>query len=279
MVTESNVQDLDVARVSVVIPCYRCKETIRRALDSVYHQTLRPAEVILVDDASPDDTLSLLSDLAKNYPDNWVKVVSLEVNSGPGTARNAGWSLASQPYVAFLDSDDSWHHKKVELQYKWMESNPEASLTGQTGLTIEESSGIATASYVCSEVTFTKVSSRELLLSNKFSTPSIMLRRGLPLRFPEGKRFCEDYELWCLLCISGFECYSIDKPLTFCHKPLYGHAGLSGSLWKMEKGELDVYEVLRKEGKIGFYYHCFLRLWSLMRYLRRVSKIKLGGAS
>ncbi|RUQ46024.1 glycosyltransferase, partial [Corynebacterium pseudodiphtheriticum] len=63
MVTESSVQNPDTAWVSVVIPCYRCKETIRRALDSVYHQSLRPAEVILVDDASPDNTLNFLFEL------------------------------------------------------------------------------------------------------------------------------------------------------------------------------------------------------------------------
>ncbi len=278
MATESSVQNPNIARVSVVIPCYRCKETIRRALDSVYHQSLRPAEVILVDDASPDDTLNLLFELAKEYPANWVKVISLVVNSGPGTARNEGWGLASQPYVAFLDSDDSWHYKKIELQYEWMQSNPEVSLTGQKGLTIEESSSIATASYESSDVSFTRVLKHQLLLSNKFSTPSIMLRRDLPLRFPEGKRFCEDYELWCVLSCSGFECYSIDKPLTFCHKPLYGHAGLSGNLWDMEKGELEVYKVLRTQGKVEAYYYYFLKVWSLMRYLRRASKIKLGSS-
>ncbi|MBM9488062.1 glycosyltransferase family 2 protein [Pseudomonas sp. ICBG1301] len=276
MVTESSVQNPDTAWVSVVIPCYRCKETIRRALDSVYHQSLRPAEVILVDDASPDNTLNFLFELAKEYPEHWIKVISLAVNSGPGTARNEGWRIASQPYIAFLDSDDSWHYKKIELQYEWMKNNPEVFLTGQKGLTIEESSSIATAPYESGDVTFTRVLKQQLLLSNKFSTPSIMLRRDLPLRFPEGKRFCEDYELWCVLCCSGLDCYSIDKPLTFCHKPLYGHAGLSGNLWNMEKGELEVYKVLRAQRKIGFYYHCFLKFWSLMRYLRRASKVKLG---
>ncbi len=279
MVTESSVKNPNIARVSVVIPCYRCKETIRRALDSVYHQSLRPAEVILVDDASPDNTLDFLLELAKEYPLNWVKVITLALNSGPGTARNEGWGLASQPYVAFLDSDDSWHYKKIELQYEWMQRNPEVTLTGQKGVTIEDSSTIATAPYESGDVSFTRVLQHQLLLSNKFSTPSIMLRRDLPIRFPEGKRFCEDYELWCVLSCSGFECYSIDKPLTFCHKPLYGAAGLSGNLWGMEKGELGVYKVLRAQRKIGLYYYCFLKAWSLMRYLRRASKIKLSGSS
>jgi glycosyltransferase involved in cell wall biosynthesis len=279
MVTEPGIKDSSVARVSVVIPCYCCKDTIRRAVESVYQQSLRPAEVIIVDDASPDNTLSVLSELAKEYPEGWISIISLAMNAGPGTARNHGWNLASQPYVAFLDSDDSWHHNKIELQYGWMQKNPGAALTGQTGLTIDTSSNIKTKSLREGDVRFSRVSSRDLLLSNRFSTPSIMLRKDLPNRFPEGKRFCEDYELWCDLCCSGFQCYSIDVPLTFCYKPLYGHAGLSGNLWKMEQGELGVYAALRAKRKIGLFLHGCLSIWSLVRYVRRAAKLKFSRGS
>ncbi|WP_426134525.1 glycosyltransferase family 2 protein [Pseudomonas sp. PWP3-1b2] len=279
MVTESDVPSSSAARVSVVIPCYCCKDTVRRAVDSVYQQSLRPAEVILVDDASPDDTLALLTALAGEYPRGWINIVSLAANAGPGTARNEGWNAASQPYVAFLDSDDSWHRQKIEVQYGWMQRNPTVALTGQTGLTIEASSVVATEYYAEEDVVFSSVSSRELLLSNRFSTPSVMVRKALPFRFPEGKRFCEDYELWCDLCCSGYSCYSMNKPLTFCYKPLYGHAGLSGNLWKMEKGELGVYRALRGKKKIGFMSYCSLTFWSLARYVRRAMKLMFGRGS
>ncbi|WP_339456859.1 glycosyltransferase family 2 protein [Pseudomonas sp. EA_65y_Pfl1_P120] len=279
MVTEPDMQSSRVARVSVVIPCYCCKDTVRRAVDSVYQQSLRPAEIILVDDASPDDTLALLTALAEEYPTGWISIVALVANAGPGTARNEGWNVASQPYVAFLDSDDSWHSQKIELQYGWMQRNPTVALTGQTGLTIEASSAVTIEYYTKEDVAFSQVLSRELLLSNRFSTPSVMLRKELPFRFPEGKRFCEDYELWCDLCCSGFACYSINKPLTFCYKPLYGHAGLSGNLWKMELGELRVYSALRANRKIQFISYCSLMLWSLARYIRRAIKLACSRGS
>ncbi|MBV4454520.1 MULTISPECIES: glycosyltransferase family 2 protein [Pseudomonas] len=279
MVTEPDMQSSRVARVSVVIPCYRCKDTVRRAVDSVYQQSLRPAEVILVDDASPDDTRAFLASLAEEYPSGWIRVITLTTNAGPGTARNEGWNAASQLYIAFLDSDDSWHRQKIELQYGWMQRNPTVALTGQTGLTIEVSSAVATKHYIEKDVNFSQVLGRELLMSNRFSTPSVMLRKDLPYRFPEGKRFCEDYELWCDLCCSGFACYSMNKPLTFCYKPLYGHAGLSGNLWKMELGELRVYSVLRAKKKIRFVSYCSLTFWSLARYVRRTIKLKFGHGS
>src|SRR5215831_14326963 len=97
------------APVSAVIPCYRCGATIRRALESVAGQTLLPSEVILVDDCSADGTEAELRQIATEYPQGWIKVVSLSANGGPGVARNGGWDAAAQPYVAFLDADDCWH--------------------------------------------------------------------------------------------------------------------------------------------------------------------------
>lgn len=118
------------ADVSVVIPCYRCSDVIERAVTSVWEQTLRPAEVILVDDCSGDGTVDTLYALQKKFPPNWIKVIELEQNSGPGEARNAGWAAASHSYVAFLDADDSWHPQKIEIQYSWMIEHPDVVLTG-----------------------------------------------------------------------------------------------------------------------------------------------------
>ena len=101
-----------LAPVSVVIPCYRCSLTIRRALASIAQQSLKPAEVILVDDASGDGTLAVLKELASSYP-NWMRLIALETNRGAASARNEGWAAASQPFIAFLDADDTWHREKI----------------------------------------------------------------------------------------------------------------------------------------------------------------------
>ena len=82
--------------VSVIIPCYRCASTIRRAIQSVINQTQKPAEVVLVDDASADETLVVLRELEEQYPD-WIKVIALTENKGAASARNAGWAMANQP--------------------------------------------------------------------------------------------------------------------------------------------------------------------------------------
>jgi len=113
-----------IAPVSVVIPCYRCGATIKRAVDSVAAQTLRPAEVILIEDGSGDNTLEQLYRVQGEHPKDWIKIIALEKNSGPSFARNTGWDAATQPYIAFLDADDSWHPQKTEIQYQWMAAHP-----------------------------------------------------------------------------------------------------------------------------------------------------------
>ncbi len=65
--------NIAIAPVSVIIPCYRCASTIQRAVQSVSNQTQKPVEVILVDDASGDDTLAALHELAQQNSD-WIKL-------------------------------------------------------------------------------------------------------------------------------------------------------------------------------------------------------------
>ena len=96
------VSDRVFVPISVVIPCFRCSATIERAVMSVAVQSVLPNEVILVDDASGDDTLSQLHRLQSRFSTGWIKIIELNTNSGAGTARNKGWDAAKSEFVAFL---------------------------------------------------------------------------------------------------------------------------------------------------------------------------------
>ena len=93
--------EIKLAPVSAVIPCYQAVKHLERAVDSVMNQTVRPSELILVDDASPDngETRYLIENLAEKINSEkagvLVKVIFLSANKGPGGARNAGWEKAS----------------------------------------------------------------------------------------------------------------------------------------------------------------------------------------
>lgn len=98
--------------VSVVIPAYNSRDTIQQAVATARAQTLRPVQIIVVDDASKDDTLQQLQAIAG--PD--LLVVNSPVNGGGGAARNRGIENATGDVVAFLDADDLWAPNKLANQ-------------------------------------------------------------------------------------------------------------------------------------------------------------------
>ncbi len=229
--------------VSAIIPCFRSAHTVGRAIESVARQTARPREVILVDDASGDDTLNALRRYQAQYGQDWIKIFILERNTGPAAARNLAWNNAESEFIAFLDADDAWHPEKIEIQYNWMKSHPEAQITGHPCTVLSKAQ---TPPPLPKQWGVHPVLSRKLLLSNRFSTPTAMLRRELPVRFPAAQRYSEDYLLWLRLALAGNSIYFITLPLTFLFKTRYGASGLSGRLWDMEKGELSNYLQLQQ---------------------------------
>jgi hypothetical protein len=99
--------------ITVVIPTFNRLGLVLEALASIFAQTYRPIEIIVVDDCSTDGTANHL--VTTTFPEP-VRVVTLVTNRGPSAARNAGIENAQGEYVAFLDSDDWWLPHKLEQQ-------------------------------------------------------------------------------------------------------------------------------------------------------------------
>jgi glycosyltransferase involved in cell wall biosynthesis len=107
--------------VSIIIPTYNTEKFIRDTLQSVQNQTYQNWEMILVDDASTDKTVSVIEEFAKN--DDRIKLFKLEKNSGNGFARNIAVEKASGKYIAYLDADDLWFPEKLEKQIEFLKAN------------------------------------------------------------------------------------------------------------------------------------------------------------
>jgi glycosyltransferase involved in cell wall biosynthesis len=265
-----------VAPVSVVVPCYRCASTIGRAVASVAGQTLRPAELILVNDASPDNLSPVLHALQAQYGD-WVRVLELPINAGAASARNAGWDAATQPYVAFLDADDAWHPAKIALQYAYLRDNPDVALCAH--LCRELPSTVAHApdwplddGVLCAQnlTPYTQpITWRGMLLRHQFVTPSVMLQATLPWRFAQGQRYMEDHRLWLDLLHAKQRVVRLNIDLVAVYKPVYGASGLSAAMWPMEQAELDNYRNLYKQGALSWGMWCVMALYSLAKYAKR----------
>ena len=114
-------------KVSVVIPAYNAAGTIMRTLSSVLSQTFTDFEMLVVDDASQDETAKL----AREIPDPRMRLLQHARNLGAAAARNTGIHAAQGDWIAFLDADDVWTEDKLAVQVGFMQGNPQvgASVT------------------------------------------------------------------------------------------------------------------------------------------------------
>ena len=103
--------------ISVVIPVYNCAEYINEAIDSVINQTLRPKEIIIVNDGSTDGLLNKIEPYGNGI------IVINQKNKGLAEARNVGIKNSTGEIIAFLDADDIWYSHKLDLQVKLLNSD------------------------------------------------------------------------------------------------------------------------------------------------------------
>lgn len=107
--------------VSIIVPTYNTEKFIRQTIESVQNQTYQNWEMILADDASTDQTVSIIEEFAQK--DNRIKLFKLPENRGNGFARNAALEKATGKYIAYLDADDLWFPTKLEKQIQFLKAN------------------------------------------------------------------------------------------------------------------------------------------------------------
>lgn len=239
-------------KVSVIIPCYNSAATIVTALQSIVDQTLPAHEVLCVDDCSKDDTIRVIEAFAAQLAEQGVTAPTIRVhrmpkNGGPSLARNTGWSQAEGTYVAFLDSDDIWHPRKLEAQMRAMAETQSfgASHARQVDLGNTPDAAIAAARPV-------QLSLNGLLYRSRIITSSVILQNVPDYRFPEDMRYCEDFKLWCQILADQRKFVLLDVPLSGIVGGHDAAPGLSAAVLKMEKGKLSVFRGLYRDGRISW---------------------------
>jgi len=255
--------------VSVVMPCYCSAATVGEAIDSVLTQTAKPLELIAVDDASTDGTMQILEARQRAGGADWLRIIRLPLNRGVASARNAGWAAARGKYLAFIDSDDTWHPRKVEIQHAFMQAHSAAAVSAHRTVRSERGAKPALVPPDEPQVSYPGVGA--LLLRNLFGVRTVMLRRELPYRFLEGRRHMEDHLLWMTMALRGERIAVLDAPLASIHKLPYGASGLSADLWLMEKGDLDNYRLLHRDSLISLPAMVGLQALSLAKFAKRLA--------
>ena len=105
-------------KVSIIIPVYNSSKHIEECINSVINQTYKNLEIIIVNDKSIDNSLSIIN----SFKDKRIKIINLKENSGVSTSRNKGVEVSTGELICFLDSDDYWNKEKIEKQVKFIKN-------------------------------------------------------------------------------------------------------------------------------------------------------------
>ena len=216
--------------VSVIVPVYNTKRYLKRCLDSVCSQTEPNIEIIVIDDASPDDSWQLIQEYSQR--DSRIVAIRHKKNKHLGGARNTGIDAAKGHWILFLDSDDYidcdtvriiWDYSKkypdVELlHYMWFFVNSESQIISQTDPRIKDVMIIADMFWHYCNMQYPIV--WHLACGNIWKR-DFLVRNGF--RFPEHTTI-EDFAVFMQWI------YWLDSPALFIPQHLYYYRKHSGSI-------------------------------------------------
>lgn len=186
-------------RVSVIIPVRNGAQFIGQAIDSILSQTLTDLELLVVDDASTDNTPEII----QSYGDPRLRCLRNPQCLGVSASRNRAMAEARAPYVAFLDADDIAYPQRLEMQVAYLENNPSVALVG-SHLDYIDAKGQQLYSEQPGQRPCAPQALRLELLHRACILPSTAMGRTSALREVGGFSkldYAEDHDLWCRLAV------------------------------------------------------------------------------
>ncbi|GFO72540.1 hypothetical protein BJAS_P2886 [Bathymodiolus japonicus methanotrophic gill symbiont] len=228
--------------ISLIIPTYNRCSLLKRALNSVFKQSRKPDEIIVVDDGSIDNTAEMLAD---EFP--LVRVIR-QSNKGVSAARNAGIQQAKSDWIALLDSDDTWQAEKLATQFLALQRSADTKICHTEEIWIRK--GVRVNAMHKHKKAGGWIFKQCLPLC-AMSPSSIIIHRsvfddvGL---FDESLPACEDYDLWLRI--------SAKYPVLFIEQQLIkkygGHEDqLSHKYWGMDRFRIQTLEKIISQGELS----------------------------
>ncbi|HCL4438286.1 TPA: glycosyltransferase [Clostridium botulinum] len=229
--------------VSAVIPCYNCENFIEETVSSLLSQTIQLKEIILINDASTDNTAEILRQIEEKNKDI-VKVIDLKKNKGASYARNYGVKISRGDYILFMDSDDvaelmlieNYRSRLQELNYGMEDKY---ALCYSAYIQIDEKDNEISEIIKGIQVEPEEILGYEFLRNYIISTSGVVVYKKLFLEcggFNEKLVYSEDWDLWLKLAMKGGFAY-INKPMVKIRRHLNN---ISSNIKNMLEGERKV---------------------------------------
>lgn len=220
--------------VSVVIPTFNREARLSAAIRSVLNQSLTPSEIIVVDDGSTDATENIIKSFSE------VRYIHQE-NQGVSQARNHGIRLAEHEWIAFLDSDDEWLPRKLERQWRALDSQPQYRFCHTDEIWIRNGKRV---NPMKKHAKYGGFIFNQCLPLCVISPSSVLMHRSLFElygTFDPALPVCEDYDLWLRICARLPVLY-VDDALVL---KFGGHEDqLSRAHWGMDRFRIQALENL-----------------------------------
>ncbi len=220
--------------ITVIIPTYNRYKFLKRALESVFTQTYKVKEVIVIDDGSNDNTSQIQQDFSN------IKYF-YQANKGVSSARNLGIKKSSYEWIAFLDSDDEWHEDKLNIQVNFHKNNKDILISYTDELWIRNNEIVKIPKKFVKhggEIFKECLSHCIIAPSATLIHKSLLDEVGL---FDESLEVCEDYDLWLRIAVKN-EIGLVDEKLITKYA---GHDDqLSFQHWGMDRFRVMALEKL-----------------------------------
>ena len=236
-----------ISKVSVIIPVYNKEKYIKRCLESVLNQTYSNLEIVIIDDASTDNSMNIVNGIE----DERIKIISLSENRGVSIARNKGIEIATGKYICFLDADDYWILDKIEKQVKMIELNNYVFVYGGYEYLKNERKHIA---HVPTFLDYNKA-----LKNTAIFTSTVMLNMNIlskeDIYMPNVKS--EDTATWWKILKKGITAYGIDEAIAVYR---VGEKSLSSNKITALKRTWNLYKMEDiNYAKKVYYFLCYVK--------------------
>lgn len=203
-------------KVSICIPVYNAEEFIAKAIESALNQTYKDFEIIIVNDASTDNTLSEI----KKYNDSRIKIYNNETNIGMVANWNKSLELSNGEYVKFLFQDDIILPTLLEKQVEALDDHPDVTLVSTSSYIINESGDVKAKRNrfpKSGKYNGKEVARKSIRRGNIFGEPSLVMIRKSVFKqtgyFDDRYFYVPDWDMW-LKCLYYGNYYHINEYLT-----------------------------------------------------------------